>query len=266
MNAILYEAAASIAESLQRSTVTVRNGRHSAGSGVVWSDDGLIVTNAHVATRRSARIELHDGRAFEGRVVERDGRADLAALRIDTRGLNAVTVRDSATLRVGEIVVAVGNPFGLSGAVSSGVVHGPPGRWVSAYVRLAPGNSGGPLADALGRVVGVNSMVVAGGIALAVSSNSVRRFLGEAAVQPFRLGVALAPVTASADGRDISGYIILGVQSGSAAADIGLLIGDVLVNMQQHAESDRIDITAIRAGRLIQLGVDKAKYPPHRAA
>ncbi len=260
MNALFDDAAAIVAESLQRSTVTVRNGHHSAGSGVVWSDDGLIVTNAHVATRHSARIELHDGRSFEGKVVERDAHADLAALRIETRGLNAVSVRDSATLRVGEIVIAVGNPFGLSGAVTSGVVHGPPGRWVSADVRLAPGNSGGPLADALGRVVGVNSMVVAGAIALAVSSSSVQRFLGEAVLQPFRLGVALAPVTTIAEGRDFSGYVILEVQSGSAASDIGLLIGDVLVTMQQHAQSDHIDITAIRAGRLIQLGVDKAKY------
>jgi serine protease Do len=266
MNAMFDDAAATVAESLQRSTVTVRNGRHSAGSGVVWSDDGLIITNAHVATRHSARIELHDGRSFEGKVVERDARADLAAFRIDTRDLDAVSVRDSATLRVGEIVVAVGNPFGLSGAVTSGVVHSPPGRWVSADVRLAPGNSGGPLADALGRVVGVNSMVVAGAIAFAVSSNTVQRFLEETMVQPFRLGVMLAPVTTIADGRDFSGYVILDVQSGSAASDIGLLIGDVLVTMQQHAQSDRIDITAIRAGRLIQLGVDKAKYRPHRAA
>ena len=266
MNASMNDAAAAVAESLQRSTVTVRNGRHSAGSGVVWSEDGLIITNAHVATRRSARIELHDGRSFEGTVVERDPRIDLAALRIDTGGLNAVTVRDSASLRVGEIVVAVGNPFGLRGAVTSGVVHGPPGRWVSADVRLAPGNSGGPLADALGRVVGVNSMVVAGATALAVSSNAVQRFLGESVVQPFRLGVRLAAVTANADGRDFSGYLILDVLPGSAASDIGLLIGDVLVTMQQHGESDRIDITAIRAGRLITLGVDKTKYRPHRAA
>ena len=266
MTPMFDEAAAAVAESLQRSTVTVRNGRYSAGSGVVWSQDGLIVTNAHVATRHSARIELHDGQSFEGKVVERDARADLAALRIDARDLEAVTIRDSSTLRVGEIVVAVGNPFGLSGAVASGVVHGPPDRWVSADVRLAPGNSGGPLADAMGRVIGVNSMSVAGALALAISSNAVQRFLREPTAQPFRLGVALASVTTVADGRDFSGHVILDIQPGSVASDAGLLIGDVLLTVQHHEQNDRIDITAIRAGRLIQLAVDIAKYRPHRVA
>ena len=268
MNALLFEAAGAVAESLQRSTVNVRNGHHSAGSGMIWSHDGLIVTNAHVAPRRSARIELRDGRAFEGEVVNRDTRADLAALRIDARDLDAVTVRDSATLRVGEIVIAVGNPLGLSGSVSSGVVHGPPGQWVSADVALAPGNSGGPLADAMGRVVGVNSMSVSGILAVAASSNAVRRFLGERTTQPFRLGVALAPVTTVADGRDFSGFVILDIQPGSAAADVGLLIGDVLVDIDAALgdQNDRVEITTIRAGRLIQLAVDKTKYQPHRAA
>ena len=279
MNAIFDEAFSAVAESLQRSTVSVRNGRHSAGSGVVWSEDGLIVTNAHVATRRSAWIELRDGRSFEGEVEQRDAHSDLAALRIDARDLDAVTVRDSATLRVGELVIAVGNPLGLVGSVGCGIVHGPPRQWVSADVRLAPGNSGGPLADAMGRVVGVNSMTVAGTLALAVSSNTIRRFLGGAATQPFRLGVALAPVTAAADARDFSGFIILDVQPGSAASSAGLLIGDVLVAVHKRTlnsvedidaalgeQNDRIDVTAIRAGRLIQLTVDKARYQPHRAA
>lgn len=264
MNAMFDEAVSAVAESLQRSTVSVRNGRHSGGSGVVWSEDGLIVTNAHVVTRRSARIELRDGRSYEAEVVRRDARADLAALQIDAHDLDAVTIRDSATLRVGEMVIAVGNPLGLNGSVSCGIVHGPPSRWVSADVRLAPGNSGGPLADAMGRVVGVNSMTVAGNLALAVSSNTIRRFLEDAATQPFRLGVALAPVTAVADARDISGFIILDVQPGSAASGAGLLIGDVLVALREH--SDRIDVTAIRAGRLIQLTVDKTRYQPNRAA
>lgn len=268
MSALLEDAAAAVTESLRRSTVIARNGRHSAGSGVIWSQDGLIVTNAHVATRRSARIELFDGRAFEGEVVKRDTRADLAALRIDARDLDAVTVRDSATLRVGEIVVAVGNPLGLSGSIASGVVHGPPSQWVTADVALAPGNSGGPLADAMGRVVGVNSMTVSGVLAVAASSNAVRRFLGESATQPFRLGVALAPVTAVADGRDFSGFVIIDIQPGSAAADVGLLVGDVLVNIDAalREPNDRFEITTIRAGRLSQLTIDKAKYRPHRAA
>src|SRR5262249_59485595 len=96
------------------------------------------------------------------------------SLRISALGLPAATPGDSSSLRVGELVIAVGNPLGFIGALTTGVVHSFPARqrWVAADVRLAPGNSGGPLADAQGRVVGINTMI-AGGLALAVASNAV---------------------------------------------------------------------------------------------
>ncbi len=152
-----------VAEQLRRSTVQVLSERRGAGSGVIWTEDGLIVTNAHVARSDRPRVELWDGRELEGEVTARDSRRDLAALRVAASALPAATAGDSGALRPGELVLAVGNPLGFIGALTTGVVHalGPLrglGRqpWVQAAVRLAPGNSGGPLANALGRVIGLN--------------------------------------------------------------------------------------------------------------
>ncbi len=171
-----------LAERVRASTVAVRLGRAGAGSGVIWASDGVIVTNAHVASGPRAEIVLADGRRFEGRVERRDEGRDLALLRIDASGLPAAAVRDPNDLRVGEVVVAVGHPLGIPNAVSMGIVHAPFGdrsrRFVQADVRLAPGNSGGPLADTAGRVVGINSMVAGAGLALAVPSDDVQRFAG----------------------------------------------------------------------------------------
>jgi serine protease Do len=172
---------AAVAARLRRVTVRVHGSGAGAGSGVIWTSDGLIVTNAHVIRNR-AGVVLDDGRRFEGRLIAWDPERDLAALAIEGDGLPAADVGDSDTLRVGELVVAVGNPFGLAGAATAGVIHavarrrsaGP--RLIQADVALAPGNSGGPLADARGRVIGINAMIV-GGLALAVPSNAVARFV-----------------------------------------------------------------------------------------
>ncbi|HLJ47146.1 MAG TPA: trypsin-like peptidase domain-containing protein, partial [Bryobacteraceae bacterium] len=146
-----------VAEQLRRSTVRVlggQGGEQGSGSGIIWTSDGTVITNAHVARDRTMQVELWDGRSFPAEVASRDDRRDLAKLKLKTFGLPAVQTRDSASLRPGELVVAVGNPLGFIGALTTGVVHalGPVqglGRksWVQAAIRLAPGNSGGPLAD-----------------------------------------------------------------------------------------------------------------------
>jgi serine protease Do len=172
---------AAITARLRRITVQVHGSSASAGSGVIWTSNGLIVTNAHVARGR-AGVVLPGGRALEARGLAWDPEHDLAALAIDGDGLSAADVGDSDGLRVGDLVVAVGNPLGLTGAVTAGVIHaigprrlaGP--SFIQADLRLAPGNSGGPLADARGRVIGINAMI-AGGLALALPSNVVARFV-----------------------------------------------------------------------------------------
>jgi len=219
-----------VAERLRRSTVQVFSG--GGGSGVIWGAEGLIVTNAHVVRSGRVEVELWDGRRFEARTASHDPRRDLAALRVPASGLPAAAAGDSAALRPGELAIAIGSPLGFAGALTTGVVHAV-GRvagmgrqsWVCATVRLAPGNSGGPLANASGQVIGINTAVV-NGLGLAVPSRDVGEFLRRGA-RP-RLGVVLRPVAVQG-GR--LGLLILEVERGGAADQASLRIGDVLVGV-----------------------------------
>ena len=224
-----------LAELLRRSTVQViaaGRGDRGSGSGVIWNADGLIVTNAHVARDGQARVELWDGRRFDAEVVATDPRRDLASLRIKATGLPAAAAGDSSSLRAGELVIAVGNPLGFVGALTTGVVHGfGPVRglstqtWVQASIRLAPGNSGGPLADAKGRVIGINTMVISGGVGLAVPSNAVAEFLRRGASPS--LGIVVRPVN---HGSTL-GLLVLEISPNGAAAAASLMLGDVLTGV-----------------------------------
>jgi serine protease Do len=227
-----------IAEQLRRSTVLVGGGRGN-GSGIIWSRDGVIVTNAHVARGTTISVELWDGRKFDAAVTSRDPQRDLAALRVKATNLPAAVIADSSRVRAGELAIAVGNPFGFVGALSTGVVHGVgpirglgPQSWVQATVRLAPGNSGGPLADAQGRVIGVNSMA-AGRLALAISSNTVASFLSADHADGW-LGITVYPVQVPRSGnRDKTfGLVLVEVESGSPAASVSLLPGDILLGTE----------------------------------
>jgi serine protease Do len=172
-----------LAGRLRHITVQIHGAPAGVGSGVLWSSDGLIVTNAHVVRGR-VNVVLPGGRAVQARLLARDPERDLAALAIDAHALAAAEIGDSDSLRVGQLVVAVGNPLGLAGAVTAGLIHaiGPRrsagASLIQADLRLAPGNSGGPLADARGRVIGINAMI-AGGLALAVPSSLVARFVAK---------------------------------------------------------------------------------------
>ena len=181
----LQAALAEIMAGLGRATVQVWSSGRSVGAGVVWRRGGFVVTNAHVATSSRPQVVLADNRALEARLIARDPGRDLALLSTSADDLDPAPRADARGLRAGELVVAVGHPLGVSYAAALGVVHraptgvhGPAG-WVHADIRLAPGNSGGPLADALGRVVGVNAMIV-GGLGIAVPSHLVEAFLHEA--------------------------------------------------------------------------------------
>jgi len=227
-----------VAERVRRYTVLVQPGGRGSGSGVIWSNDGTIITNAHVARGSRAEVSLWDGREFLAEVSARDSRRDLAALRIAAPNLISAVAADSSRVRPGEVAIAVGNPLGFLGAMTMGVVHavaplgGPGGRsWVQADVRLAPGNSGGPLADVHGRVMGINTMV-AGRLALAIPSNEVKKFLlGDTGGH--WLGVSVSPVRLPVPSEARAGLAVLGIEPGSPAALASLLPGDILLGTEE---------------------------------
>jgi serine protease Do len=177
--------ASALVEALRRSVVRV-DAADGHGAGVIWTGAGVIVTSHHVVSRDRAEVELYDGSRRVGAVVARDPHNDLAALRVPAQDLCAAPIGDAIGLRVGELILAVGHPFGVRGMATLGIVSAPvgpsrQGRWhrelLQADVALAPGNSGGPLADASGRVVGIASMVLGPGIAIAIPSHVVNRFV-----------------------------------------------------------------------------------------
>jgi serine protease Do len=228
-----------IAEQLRRSTVLIHAGGRGSGSGVIWSSHGTIVTNAHVLRGSNVLVQLWDGREFSACVTARDSRRDLAALQIPADSLPAACPADSSQLRPGELAIAIGNPLGFVGALTTGVIHavGPlraldPQTWVQATVRLAPGNSGGPLANARGHVIGINTMV-AGRLALAIPSNAVCDFLA-AGPRSAWLGVAVHPVRwPRAYGRRF-GLLLLEVEPGGPAAQASLMTGDILLGTEDE--------------------------------
>jgi serine protease Do len=236
MTAMTQAGFGEVAEALRRSTVQVSSRGRGFGSGVILSADGLIVTNAHVVRASHAQVKLWDGRTLDAVVTSRDLTRDLAALLASGSGLPAATLADSSKARVGELVLAVGNPLGFVGALSTGIIHASGSvrglgmsSWLQADVQLAPGNSGGPLADAQGRVLGINTMV-AGGLALAIPSNDVARFLANGPSHSL-LGVEVRPVRIVVRDENRVGLLILGVSAGGAASMASLMIGDALVGV-----------------------------------
>ena len=281
--AALSTEVAAVAERVRASVVQVRVETRGIGSGIVWSvetpdadgqADATVITNAHVvgAGRSDTfTLRLADGRELMATLLAADLEHDLAALRVHATGLRAAEIGDSSALRVGEFVMAVGNPFGREGAVTTGVVaaHAPADpdldleptlpdgrqapRWgrrspfsrielVQADVRLYPGNSGGPLTDAQGRVIGVNAMV-GGGLGFAIPSRTAQRFLAEASSSGERvyLGVQVQTVPFSPAHRQRFGLdqevapLVVGVEEGSPAEAAGILVGDVLLAVDGRA-------------------------------
>ncbi len=173
------DAVQDLAREIARSVVLVRGSRGSAGSGVIWDRPGLVITNHHVVPGSSAYLTLSDGRRFSASVVRRAPALDLAALAVPDADLRffAARVGDSDQLRVGDLLLAVGNPMGERGAPSLGILASGPQDVLRLSITLRPGNSGGALANARGEVVGIPHMVTGNGLALAVATRTVRRFL-----------------------------------------------------------------------------------------
>lgn len=244
-----------IAEQLRRSTVLVHAGGRGSGSGIIWSADGAVVTNAHVVRGSLTRVQLWDGRELEAKIMSRDARRDVALLRLNATNLPSVTGADSSQVRPGELAIAIGNPLGFIGALTTGTVHaiGPVHRlgsqsWIQANVRLAPGNSGGPLADARGHIIGINTMV-AGRLALAIPSNTVKGFLSAGPFDSW-LGVTLHPVEVPRVAGQVRafGLVVLEVEPGSPAANASLLPGDILLGTEEKPFASVDDLSGVLRG------------------
>ena len=236
----------------------VRGGRllDGGGSSVVITPDGFMLTSAHVVARTAGtgRVSFVDGREHDFEVVGSDGLSDLAVLRADSRDLVPATLGDAERLRVGQLVVAIGNPHGFGGSVTAGVVSalgrslptrsGANQRVVDNVIQtdaaLNPGNSGGALADSHARVVGINTAVAGVGLGLAVPINAATRRILAALMTEGRfrrayLGIAggprpLPPRLARELGQE-SGVEIVQVVEDSPAAAAGLRAEDLIVSM-----------------------------------
>jgi serine protease Do len=256
----------------------VRGGRVLAGggSGVVVTPDGFMLTSAHVVANSdgAVRASFVDGSEFEAKVVGTDPLSDLAVLRVSDGGLTAAELGDSESLRVGQLVVAIGNPNGFAGSVTAGVVSAlgrslpvrsrAAGRIVENVIQtdaaLNPGNSGGALADGRGCVIGINTAVAGVGLGLAVPINETTRkiigaLMSEGRFRRSYLGIAGGPRPLPPRlARELSRtecVEVVDVVDGSPAAAAGLRPEDLIVELNGQPVEGVDDLQRLMAGELI---------------
>lgn len=271
----LTDALHDLVRRVQRSMVAVQNGPQSQGAGIIWRGDGIILTNNHVVRNPEPLVTFEDGTAYKTTLLDRDPEIDLALLKIEAGGLPAAQVADSRGLRIGELVLAVGHPWGQRGVVTAGVVSGlgtaetrGPRRTVPIIrsdVLLAPGNSGGPLVNAQGAVVGINTMIVGGDQGVAIPSQVASAFVEESLERRVVLGVGVRPVSLPA-GAEIeaevqqqAGLLVVELTPAGPANQAGVLAGDILVRLNGVSlEGPRALLRALvdrRPGELVSLGL-----------
>jgi serine protease Do len=182
----LNDEMAELVDKIRESLVMVSNGRRGAGAGIIWHSDGLIITNAHVIRHNNTRVALADGRKFEARLLARDEKMDLAALSIQAENLPAIDLGNSDDVKPGQFVLALGHPWGIKSAATCGIIMGYQGEhfrvsfaqnFLPVNLPLRPGNSGGPLVDMEGRLLGINSIMTGPDAGLSIPVNSARSFL-----------------------------------------------------------------------------------------
>lgn len=254
-----------------------------AGSGVAIAPDGYVLTNSHVVHNASdLEVTLEDGRVFPAQLIGEDPATDLAVIRIQATGLPTAQLGDSDRLRVGQLVIAIGNPLGFQATVTTGVVsalgrslRSQGGRLIEGIIQtdaaLNPGNSGGPLVDSRGRVVGINTAIIQGaqGICFAVPVNTARWVTGllikEGRIRRAFLGIAgesrplQARLVRAHHLESISGVGVVQVVPGSPAQSAGLRAGDIVISLDGALQGGVDDVhrflSRARIGALVQIKV-----------
>jgi serine protease Do len=244
----------SIFAQVQPSIVQVHTEGRGGGTGVIWQQDGRIITNNHVvpSDELQVQVSLADGRTFKGQVLQRDPQKDLALLKITGDHLQALTFADSTKLRVGEWVFAIGHPWGQRWVMTAGIAgtistvrlrDGSQMQYIKSDVGLAPGNSGGPLLNADGEVVGINAMIFGGDLAVSIPSSVIHDWLGNLPKQRITLGIEIMPVELPAQISQnlqparTTGLLITGTPA--RAEDLNdLFIGDILLAVAGKPVSD----------------------------
>ncbi len=234
------------------------------GSGMVVSPEGYIVTNWHVVNGATeVTVQLSDGRSLPARFAGADQRSDIAVLKVDAEGLTPIAFGDSENVRVGQMVFAVGNPFGLQETVTQGIISAKGRRTLSEAANeffqtsttINPGNSGGPLIDIHGNVIGINNFILSKsggseGISFAIPSNVARRVY-EDIVEKGRVihpwfGVVMRPLTQTLAHqlglRDTKGALVAATMANSPAERSGLLPGDVIISFNGKPVRDGKDL------------------------
>jgi len=234
--------------------------QHGLGSGVIVTKDGYLLTNNHVVDNADeVKVALSDGREFTAKVIGKDPKSDIAVIKIDAKDLPAIDIADSDNIEVGEVVLAIGNPFGVGETVTTGIVSAK-GRgslgldyedMIQTDAAINPGNSGGPLVDADGRLIGINTAILSHsggnqGIGFAVPSNIARSVM-ESLVKEGRvvrgfMGVNIQDITPALakefDVKESKGALVSGVSPKSPAEKAGLQNGDVITEFNGKAVSD----------------------------
>ncbi|MEM7052319.1 MAG: trypsin-like peptidase domain-containing protein [Acidobacteriota bacterium] len=256
----------------------------SLGSGLIIEANGIVVTNAHVVDGASRiLVNTQDGRELEAEVLGSDRDSDLAVLKVEGRNLPAVALGTSTDLLIGETVVAIGNPFGLSHTVTAGMLSAR-GRTVPAEsgeslytdflqtdASINPGNSGGPLVNLAGSVIGINTAIISGanGIGFAIPADRARRVVGDllrfGELQPLWTGlrvVSIHPELARRQGLSLDrGVLVAKVYPGSPAAQAGLVENDIILAAGSRSADSREDLTtalySIAVGEPLALAVQR---------